>query len=141
MKECLEKLFFVKESDLDGRDYYVFQNEEGKLRIAKATDYRSYKLSPGNSLLARIQGKGCAGQEIIELLHPYYREESVYSFVVVRSGSFILNDERITFIVIKDNAGNEFKTRNTTQQTFKSGEIIQCKLTGQRNGKLKFSII
>ncbi len=142
MAESYEKLSFVSESCLDDQTYFVFRNEEGKFRLIEASDYRSYRLTPGLILMARVREKGCAGNEIMELMHPYYKEGIAYFFVVVRVGSVTYNDRQIHFIVIKDEFENEFKIRAVADNNMLSpGEIIQCKLTEQKKGKLHFSMV
>lgn len=141
MDERLEDLVFVRESCLEDQDYYVFRNTKGKLRFIQADNYRSFPLSPGIFLKGRFLEKGCAGNEIVELIHPYYHEKEIYRFVVVRSASVVFNEDQIFFVIVKDDAGNEFKIRNICRKEFNPGQEVRCLCMGQRKGMLSFSIM
>ena len=140
LKERIKKLTFEKVVDFDGKQHFVFQTEDGNRRVLEATGYESFRLQPGASLLARTRKRGCAGEEITELMHPFYVLGEVYPFKVTRSGSFQLNGETVRFVVVADAIGDEYKIRISGAKTYSSGDSVLCRLDEQTKGRLKFSI-
>lgn len=138
MDESLEKLSFIRESKFEDQDFFVFRNAEGKFRLIEADNYRSYKLSPGVTLTACIRGKGCAGNEIIELMHPRYENDHVYPFQIRRTANLTSNDQFIRMGIIQDQSGDEFRIRLPEEGEYTPGDIIHCRLTGQKKGRLNF---
>ena len=64
MKLELEELIFIKESWLDEKKFFVFQNKNGELRAVEAHIVQVEQLSTGDSLKAMVSKKGCSGREI-----------------------------------------------------------------------------
>lgn len=140
IKERIQKLVFEKVVDFDGKPYFVFHAKDGNRRVLEATGYESFRLQPGASLFARTRKKGCAGEEITELMHPFYVLGEVYLFKVIRSGSFQLNGETVRFIVVVDTAGDEYKIRTSDTKTYSVGDPVYCRLGEETKGRLKFLI-
>ena len=140
VKERIQKLVFEKSVSFDGASHFIFRTEEGERRIFEATGYESFRLQPGLSLFARTRKKGCAGEEITELMHPAYMLGVTYPFRIVRTGSFRFNNEEIHFVVVSDDDGDEYKIKVAAKQDLLPGDPVNCCLKEQTKGKLKFSI-
>jgi len=139
-KERIKKLVFEKVVDFDGKQHFLFQTEDGDRRVLEATGYESFRLQPGASLLARTRKRGCAGEEITELMHPFYVLGETYPFKVTRSGSFQLDGETIRFVVVAGATGDEYKIRTFGDPAYSKGDSVLCRLDEQTKGRLKFSI-
>ena len=140
VKERIKKLFFEKVVDFDGKSHFVFRTERGEHRILEVTGYEFFRLKPGDSLQARTRKKGCAGEEITELMHPVYVLRETYPFRIVRTSSFRFNNEEIHFVVVSDAYGDEYKIKLAANQYLLPGDMATCCLKEQTKGRLKFSI-
>ena len=68
MDEHFEDLIFYKEASLEDKLFYLFRNSNNEYRVVEAKDYQSFQLKPGMAVRARVRKRGCAGQEISELI-------------------------------------------------------------------------
>ena len=141
MDERIKELVFVKEVNFNDRLHYLFLTERGERKIVEATCYQSFHLQPGTALLARVRRKGSTGEEITELLHPFYVQGKTYTFKVVHTGSFTFNNESIQFLVVAGQCGDEYKIRIPDCSCYYTGGIVRCRLNEQVKGKLNFSIV
>lgn len=137
----MEELIFVKEALFEDKPFLLFKNRNGEFRVVEAESYSSYNLKPGTKLIARVRKKGCAGQEISELMHPKYKEGLCYPFIVKKSGHFQLDGTTVYFIVVADEEGNEYRIRVENSKLFIPGESVNCTLREQTQGRLNFSVI
>ena len=136
-----EELKFVKESELEGKAFFVFKNTNDEYRVVEAESYRSFSLHPGTTVLARVRKKGCAGEEISELLHPDYTEGGEYLFKIVRTGSVSWGKGKLHFVAVADDRGTEYKITTDDPARFVPGDSVKCHLIEQVQGRLKFSIV
>ena len=140
MEERFEELTFYKEASIDGKPFFLFRNPANEYRIVEAQNYSSVHLQPGMTLRARVRKKGCAGQEISELVHPQYEEGKIYLFHIIRTGSVTFNNETMSFLVAKDALGTEYKIKVENAAPFTSGDVVRCRLADQTNGRLRFVV-
>jgi hypothetical protein len=140
MEERFEELTFYKEASMDGKPFFLFRNPANEYRIVEARNYPSLQLKPGMTVRARIRKKGCAGQEISELLHSQYEEGKVYLFRIVRAGSVTFNNEAMHFLAVEDALGAEYKVKVENSVSFSSGDVVKCRLEDQTNGRLRFVV-
>lgn len=138
MDERIEELTFFKKSYFEGIYYYIFLDDKGRNRIVESEAYQAFHFEPGMKVNARVRKKGCAGEEISELLHPDYKEEKEYAFLVIRRDSLSFKDETIRFIEISDSVGNKYKVRVDDNMKYKAGSIVKCRLKSQSDGRLLF---
>jgi hypothetical protein len=140
MEERFEELTFFKEASVDGKPFFLFRNPANEYRIVEAQNYRSFNLLPGMTVRARVRKKGCAGQEISELIHTQYEEGKVYLFRIVRAGSVTFNNEAMHFLAVEDALGTEYKVKVENSASFSSGDVVKCRLEDQTNGRLRFVV-
>jgi hypothetical protein len=140
MDEHFENLTFYKEANLEDKLFYLFRNSENEYRVIEARDYQSFYLKPGMTIRARVRKRGCAGQEISELIHPIYTEGKEYLFKIVRTGSLVYNNEKMHFLAVLDALGTEYKVKVGDSSKFAIGKMVKCRLEDQTQGRLKFSI-
>lgn len=138
MEERFEELTFFKEASVDGKPFFLFRNPANEYRIVEAQNYRSFNLLPGMTVRARVRKKGCAGQEISELIHTQYEEGKVYLFRIVRAGSVTFNNETMHFLAVQDALGTEYKIKTDNSREFIAGDVVKCRLEDQTNGRLRF---
>lgn len=141
MDEKCEHLTFVKSSQFEGKTFLVFLSDNHEFRVCEQWDYLAFQPIPGTKIKARIQQKGCAGNEITELLHPFYDENKSYPFVVKRCGAVGTGVEMIQFVVVASNHGDEFRIPVENKDAWNPGQMVNCLLTGQKQGKLFFKIL
>jgi hypothetical protein len=141
MDERIEELTFFKEASVDDKLYYLFQTTKGEYRLVEAKAYQSFHLKPGMTVNARVRKKGCAGEEISELLHPTYTQSREYFFRIERTGSLLLNNDRIHFLVVADAAGNEYKIRVNDASVYVNNDVVKCRLEDQTDGRLRFIVV
>jgi len=140
MDEKYEDLIFLKQSSFEGKAFLVFQSEANDFRVCEQGNYHSFNLLPGVKIKARVREKGCAGNEITELLHPHYIENKVYPFEIVRCGSLNTGGDFVHFLVVVSEIGEEFRIPVDDSTCWTVGEIVFCRLVSQRHGKLFFVI-
>ncbi len=65
-KRIIEELCFLKSSwsEHEGKEYHIFQNNDGNLRAIEAEFVAETKINPGTKFIAHIKPKGCAGRLI-----------------------------------------------------------------------------
>ncbi len=140
MKEKTEQLYFIKTVELDSDSFYLFRDSKGVKRWIEIGNYTSFNLKPGMQIQAITNEKGCAGEAITNLIHPYYREKQEYQFTIVRIGSFCINNENTKFIVISDQMQTEYKITVPFDNRYHIGDSIRCRLLKQHRGHLQFEV-
>lgn len=71
-----------KKIDLEGNEFWVLSGPDNKRYLLSCSDYSSYNIKESELLDCRIDKINCKGEVFLEPEHPYYREGSVYEFVV-----------------------------------------------------------
>ena len=87
-----------------------------------------------------MRRRGCAGEQITELLHPEYKTGSSYLLGVIDLKTLIVNDEEIHFIIITDEKGNQYRIRVDDISNYMGKQRVWCILAEQNKGKLIFKI-
>jgi len=134
-------LRFVKEAEVDGRSFFILKNEADELRVVEADEYRHYRLVEGQRLRARVRKRGCAGEEITELMHPVYHEGDLYPMTVVRCGKLNFGGQELPFAAVLDPFGDEYILERNPNQTLSLGSRVNCCLVEQRRGRLSFQLV
>jgi hypothetical protein len=140
MKETTEELFLVKEGELNNTQYFIFKNSKDELRVIEKRAYQSFNLKPGMTLQGRIRRKGCAGEEITELLHPKYIIGETYSLIISRTGTISIDNTVMHFIEVRDNNWIKYTIKVNDSGLYKMGSIVQCILKEQNQGRLVFTV-
>lgn len=134
-------LRFVKEAEVDGRSFFILKNEADELRVVEAAEYQHYRLLEGQRLRARVRKKGCAGEEITELMHPVYQEGEWYPMTVVRCGKLSFGGKELAFAAVLDQFGDEYILEYGLNQALTTGSRVNCCLVEQRRGRLSFQLV
>lgn len=136
-----EELTFIKRCEIEPDLFLLFKDINGEFRVVEEGNYKSFNLKQGEIVHGLVRSRGCAGQEITELFHPYYKTGEIYTFSVLRQSSIRLNEQAIHILVIQNNSGDEFKLKLEEDYVFCKGSQVQCKLVEQRKGRLIFNLV
>ena len=134
-------LRFIKEGEVDGKAFFVFLNDKGEHRLIEAEAYRHFPLVEGQRLKARVRKKGCAGEEITELAHPFFKVGETYPMTVARFGELDFEGRRLPFVAVVDGYGTEHLIGRSENRPLISGSRVSCRLAGQSRGRLSFHLI
>lgn len=134
-------LRFVKESAVDGQSYFIFINDQGDYRLIEADDYLNYPLVEGKRIKEKVRKKGCAGEEITELMHPFFKTGETYPMQVARTGKLNFNGREISFAAVVDQFGVEYILELNSNHVLTDGCQVNCCLEEQRCGHLSFQLV
>lgn len=124
---------------LEQTNFLILKNNNGEVRLLKESVYSAFNLKPGMKVNSVIRSRGCAGQEITELLHPVYRNGESYLFTIISFSGISLNDDIMQVVTMLGSDGILYKTRVSNRYVLIEGEKIVCKLIDQNKGRLNFS--
>ncbi len=135
-----EPLVFVKEHCFENDTFFILQDSDGVKRTIDGNPYKSFRFKPGMVVNAVVRNRGCAGEEITELLHPEYQTGSSYIMSVVWVKSLQINDITTHLVVVSDKYNNHFRIKVGDNSNFTPDQNIHCTLKEQKKGKLIFNV-
>ncbi len=118
--------------------FYILENSNGGKHLLKAIHYEHYNLRVNQTIKCRIDKINCSGKIYLEPENPYYKEDIVYDFEVIKVTEQINSVGELEKIVtVKDLSGTEaicsFPIHSKIDPTIKN---ISCKVIRIKKGKL-----
>ncbi len=136
----MEQLLFVKEDCLDDNILFILEDKKGVRRMMIGNSYKSFCFKPGMIVQVVMRRRGCAGEQITELLHPVYKTGSSYLFKILDLKMLNMNDSVIHFLIVTDEYDNTYRIKVRRISDYKGKDHIWCTLKEQNKGKLIFEI-
>lgn len=134
----------VDKIDNENESKYVLSDIKRNLHIVKYENYKSYNLSVGKNIKAKIKGFYYDGSYSLEPEHPYFRENQKQYFVFVKKTRIYKNNTHWhNEIVVKDDKGLQWNVAPYTEDlvdAFENG-ITLFKIEQIRKGLLIISPI
>jgi len=125
----------------DGSERFVLTDPNSVRHLLKAQYYKDYNFKNNQEITCRIDKINCTGKIYLEPGHPHYKLGEIYNFrfytyLEVTNASNEVN----TVAIFTDVLGNPVKiSSDDIPGPLRSDDIVSCKVTGIRKGKVFIS--
>ncbi len=125
----------------DGSESFVLMDPNNVKHLLNAQYYEAYGLKNNQEIICRIDKINCTGKIYIEPIHPHYNLGDIYNFrfytyLDITSASNEVN----SIAIFTDVLG--YPVRISSYEIpgpLKSGDLVSCKVTGIRKGRVFIS--
>ncbi|MCK4678129.1 MAG: hypothetical protein KAT48_08370 [Bacteroidales bacterium] len=125
-------LFQINESfkSPNGKEYFVLHDQKGNKHILLKKYYMNYGFKIDDQIRCKVIKFSSKGYFLLEPVHPFYKEDEIYDFNILRLEK--------NNIIVKDIFGYECKIKihASEEKKYSSKNGVLCSVIGFRKGRL-----
>ncbi|MCK5839558.1 MAG: hypothetical protein KAG99_06895 [Bacteroidales bacterium] len=129
-------LFRIKNSfkSPNGKEYFVLHDQKGYKHILLKKYYRNYGFNIDDQIRCKVIKFSSKGYFLLEPEHPFYKEDTIYDFNILR-----LEKKNL---IVKDIFGYECKIKihASDKEKYSLKDCVLCEIIGFRKGKLVLQV-